>query len=99
MFNSARPVPHNRGRLEKGTMTTNHAEKKLGGFFRRYCHFVAACIGVLGVLGAAHEQVLANDIAYREMVLNTDFLSSGVGGMRNAEQANISLTGLSGTIN
>src|SRR5213595_3153408 len=99
MFNGARPVPHNRGRLEKGTMTTNQAEKILRGFLRRYCHFVAACIGVLGILGAAYEQVLANDIAYRETVLNTDFVSSGVGGMRNAQQANINLTGLSGTIN
>src|SRR5262245_11004466 len=73
---------------KRETMTTNQTEQKLGGFFGRYGRFVAAFIGVLGILGAAREQALANDIAYRETVLNTDFVSAGVGGMRNAQQAN-----------
>ena len=43
---------------------------------------VGAYIGVLGIIGAARDTAWANDIAFRETVYNTDFVSAGVGGMR-----------------
>jgi hypothetical protein len=61
--------------------------------------FIAAFIGVLGIIAAQREEAWANDIAYRETIYNTDFASAGVGGMRNASAAVISLSGVSGTIN
>src|SRR5882672_3115139 len=62
-------------------------------------NFIAAFIGVLGILGAPRENAWATDITYRETIYNTDFVSGGVGGMRNSSGAVINLTGISGTVN
>src|SRR5688572_10589974 len=60
---------------------------------------LAAFIGTLGVIAAPRESALANDIAYSESIYDTDFVSAGVGGMRNSTTAAINLTGVSGTVN
>ena len=59
---------------------------------------MGAYIGLLGIVGAARDTVWANDISFRETVYNTDFVSAGVGGMRNAASASLSITGIKGTV-
>src|SRR5688572_30549321 len=60
---------------------------------------MAAFIGALGVIAAPREKVLANEIAFSETVRDTDFVTAGVGGLRNSSSGAINLTGLSGTVN
>src|SRR6266540_7485729 len=68
------------------------------GWFSEHT-LMAACVAALGVMAAAQDSALANDIAYSETIHDTDFVSAGVGGMRNSTTASINLTGVSGTVN
>jgi len=61
--------------------------------------FLAAYIGVLGIVGAQRELLWANDLALRETVYGTDFIAAAVGGLRNTASASINVNGLSGTVN
>ena len=61
--------------------------------------FLAAYIGVLGIVGAQREMLLANDLAHFETVYGTDFIAADVGGLRNTASAGINVSGLSGTVN
>ena len=45
--------------------------------------WLAAAVGILGILGGPRQFVWANDIGYRETIRNTDYLTAGVGGLRN----------------
>ena len=60
--------------------------------------WLAAVIGVLGIVGGARESVWANDINFRGVVRNTDFVSAGVGGLRNIGKGTITLRGMTGTV-
>ncbi|MFM1768228.1 MAG: hypothetical protein RJA22_757 [Verrucomicrobiota bacterium] len=60
--------------------------------------WVAAAIGVLGILGGPRQAAWASNITFREIVRNTDFATAGVGGMRNVGSGTISLTGVTGTV-
>lgn len=71
--------------------------KALRNFKRR--GFLAAYIGVLGIVGAQREMVWANDLALRETAYGTDFIAASVGGLRNTTGAGINVSGLSGTVN
>src|ERR1043166_1883241 len=62
----------------------------------RLCVIVLA---TLGILGAAQESLRGNNIAYRETIYDTDFVSAGVGGMRDSSSAVINIRGISGTVN
>src|SRR4030095_271234 len=59
---------------------------------------LGAYIGVLGIVGAARDTAWANDISFRETVYNTDFVSAGAGGMRDAISASISVSGIKGAV-
>lgn len=61
--------------------------------------FLAAYIGVLGIVGAQREMVWANDVALLETVYATDFIAAAVGGLRDTSSAGINVSGLSGTVN
>ena len=61
--------------------------------------FLAAYIGVLGIVGAQREMLWANDLALRETVYGTDFIAAAVGGLRDTASAGINVSGLSGTVN
>lgn len=53
----------------------------------------------LGFTGSkSTSSAVARTISQKEMVYNTDFISVGVGGMRNVGTGDISLSGVSGTI-
>ena len=60
--------------------------------------WLAAFIGVLGIIGGARQQSWANDIAYRDVVRGTDFKSAGVGGLRNVGRGTITLRGMTGVV-
>ena len=53
--------------------------------------WLAAVIGVLGIVGGAREVAWANDLNFRGVVRGTDFLSAGVGGLRNIGSGTITL--------
>src|ERR1043165_7617732 len=60
--------------------------------------WLVAVIGVLGIVGGARETAWANDIAFRGIVRYTDFLSPGIGGLRNVGSGTITLQGMTGTV-
>lgn len=59
---------------------------------------LAAVIGVLGIVGAARQQVWASDLSLRETIYNTDYASAGVGGLRHDGNGAIRLSGVTGTV-
>ena len=59
---------------------------------------VGAVIGVLGIVGAARQQVWASDLTLRETIYNTDYASAGVGGLRHDGQGTIRLRDVTGTV-
>ena len=60
--------------------------------------YVAAFIGVLGILGAPREKAWANDVSLHETIYNTDYVSASVGGLRNASTAALKLAGVNGSV-
>jgi hypothetical protein len=65
---------------------------------RRVWFWVAATVGVLGIIGGTRMQVWGNDIAYRDVIRKTDYLSAGIGGLRNVGSGTITLRGMTGTV-
>ena len=61
--------------------------------------WLAAYIGVLGIVGAQREIVWANDLAHFETVYATDFMVAAVGGLRDSASSGFNVSGLSGTVN
>ena len=60
--------------------------------------WLAAVVGVLGIIGGTREQVWANDIAYRDVIRRTDYIAAGVGGLRNVGSGTITLRGMNGKV-
>ncbi len=59
---------------------------------------IGAYIGVLGIVGAQRDRVWANELTFRETVRNTDFVTAGVGGLRDATSASLYINGIKGTV-
>lgn len=62
------------------------------------CGWVAAVIGVLGILGGPRQLLWANDIGFRETIRGTDYTTAGVGGLRNTGRGTITLRGMTGAV-
>ncbi len=78
--------------------TTQSTMKTIGIKIRSSHPWLAAVIGVLGIVGGARERAWANDLAFRDVVRNTDFLSAGIGGLRNVGSGTITLRGMTGEV-
>jgi hypothetical protein len=59
---------------------------------------LGAYIGVLGIVGAQRDRVWANDISFRETIRGTDFVSAGVGGLRDTSSASLAISGIKGPV-
>lgn len=70
----------------------------LGSNKRRVWFWLAATVGVLGIIGGSRLQVWGNDIAYRDVVRKTDYIGAGIGGLRNVGKGTITLRGMTGTV-
>jgi hypothetical protein len=61
--------------------------------------FLAAFIGVLGILGAPREKAWAREVASLETISGTDFVAAAVGGLRDTRLAAMEVRGIRGTVN